>query len=238
MIALKPGVTYYKMEDVNYLFGELKSQAVQINSSFRSRNQTIHDEFYLLNQISTDQYRDAKIKILEQFLNDHRELQDGLAKLGDLILEVPTLSHAHLDSVHVEEHSTIDNTLIVSEKLMPLEDHQFQEDVVLKTPETMESPQLQQASSHSPPITYITVKYNAGYGNFISICGTGPNMSWDPEKALLLRCVGKDTWVYETSDLFEPFHCKILLNNKIWERGSDHIIDRNNPMEFSPHFSV
>ena len=87
------------------------------------------------------------------------------------------------------------------------------------------------------PITYITVKFDAGYGNFLSICGTGPNMSWDSTKALPLRCVGDDLWVFETTQTFEQFEYKILMNNKTWEKGaSNHSIQRDTPVQITPRF--
>ena|ERR1700722_6699940 len=92
------------------------------------------------------------------------------------------------------------------------------------------------ALAFSHPITYITIKYDAGYGNTLSICGTGPKMSWDPKKALPLRCVGNDTWVYETNDQFEEFNYKILVNNQIWEEGPDHLIRRDKPDQITPAF--
>jgi hypothetical protein len=97
-------------------------------------------------------------------------------------------------------------------------------------------PSSMNTQTHSRPITYITIKYDPGYGNSLSICGSGPKMNWDPEKAVPLRCVGNDIWIYETSETFEEFNFKILLNNKTWEDGSDHFIHRNNPVQITPHF--
>ncbi len=105
---------------------------------------------------------------------------------------------------------------------------------------------IQQLSKASPintptyqhPITYITIKYNAGFGNSLSICGTGPQMSWDVQKALPLRCVGDDIWVYETNANFQEFNFKIVLNNKFWEKGSDHLVRQDNPQQITPHFAL
>lgn len=87
------------------------------------------------------------------------------------------------------------------------------------------------------PITYITVKYDAGYGNSLWICGNGPKMSWDLEKAVPLRCVGRDTWVYETDQSFEVFQYKIVLNKKVWENvKSDRTLRKDTSHQFVPSF--
>ena len=105
-------------------------------------------------------------------------------------------------------------------------------------PLTLNSAQTTNPLTLTPPrpITYITIKYDVGFGNFLSICGTGPNMSWDPEKAVRLRCVENDTWVYETHHTFEKFEYKILINNKIWEEGSHHDVDKYHPNQITPRF--
>lgn len=92
------------------------------------------------------------------------------------------------------------------------------------------------------PVTYVTVKYNTGFGNFLSICGTGPNMGWTTDKATRLRCVDTDTWVYETTTLFEKFEYKIILNNengKIEEQHQVlHIITKGKPVVIYPNFGL
>ncbi len=92
------------------------------------------------------------------------------------------------------------------------------------------------AAPSSRPMTYITIKCDTGLGNSLWICGNGPKMSWDAAKALPLRCVGTDTWVYETTEPFQAFSFKILLNGKAWETGQDHSIERNKPIEITPQF--
>lgn len=86
--------------------------------------------------------------------------------------------------------------------------------------------------------TYITVKFDTKFKNFLSICGNGPNMSWEIEKAIPLRCIGKDTWIYETNTPFEKFEYKLLFNNKTWEKGPNHFVHRDNPVEIAPIFPL
>ncbi len=116
---------------------------------------------------------------------------------------------------------------------------QNQEKIRTKLLEQMEQKELQfsqYASPFSRPMTYITIKFDTGLGNSLWICGNGPKMSWDAAKALPLRCVGTDTWVYETTEPFQAFSFKILLNGKAWETGQDHSVERNKPIEITPQF--
>ncbi len=121
--------------------------------------------------------------------------------------------------------------------VMDLFDRASNEDIARLSPTSNVDQMMEVLSQSFHPITYITIKYNAGYGNFLSICGSGPNMSWDSNKAIPLRCVREDTWVYETSTPFQSFDYKILLNNTTWEKLSyNRSLQKNNPCEITPYF--
>lgn len=86
----------------------------------------------------------------------------------------------------------------------------------------------------SPPVTQITVKYDAGYGNTLTLRGTGPGMdNWSTR--IELRNIGGDTWVCELQTHFEKFKCKILLNEK-FETGPDHEVECGKKEEIVPKF--
>lgn len=157
----------------------------------------------------------------EQFILQVRELS---ARSYDYNEKYVALFRKYMEDVKNSGEEYLRKVKEISNKKIAI----LQQETVRKT---------EVVKSSSVPITYITVKYNAGYGNSLSMCGTGPNMSWEADKALLLRCVGDDTWVYETSSSFEPFHFKILLNGKVWEEGDDHIVSKDKPVEIVPRFS-
>lgn len=87
-----------------------------------------------------------------------------------------------------------------------------------------------------PTRTKITVKHDAGYGNSLSICGTGPGMSW--ERGIPLTNIGADTWICElSSDDFKNFEFKIVKNDKQFEAGFNHSIDCGENTEITPVFN-
>ncbi len=183
-------------------------------NELKQQGSDLNSEFSINNQKINDQYFSNQINIDAYVIAKERILKQFLCAHQQIQEEMKEVGNLELDV----EYKQKEDSLEISESDPTQGTHSQQEPL--------------------PLVTYITVKYNAGYGNFLSICGTGPNMSWDPEKALLLRCIGKDLWVYETSSPFDPFQFKVLLNNKTWEKGPDHTADKNSPIEFSPRFPV
>lgn len=82
----------------------------------------------------------------------------------------------------------------------------------------------------------LTIKYNCGYGHSLYIRGAGSDdLSWD--KGIQLRNVGPDTWIYETDKDFDDLEFKVLIDDQHWEDGTNHHIDRDATLEYTPSFT-
>ena len=204
-------------------------------------------------------YDNAGAEILQQFNQDHQRLLTELPLINPAVsinFRNNITSQQHIDQANAYELKLNILKDMRTEKLANVE-RVFKETQNALTAQMTELKQSMAASrattttttttqvapssvdiqTSQHPITYITVKFDAGYGNFLSICGTGPNMSWDSTKALPLRCVGDDLWVFETTQTFEQFEYNILMNNKTWEKGaSNHSIQRDTPVQITPRF--
>ncbi len=63
-------------------------------------------------------------------------------------------------------------------------------------------------------------------------------MSWEKNKAIPLRNTSKELWVYDTAESFEQFEYKLLYNGTIWEKGPNHILRQDTPIERVPIFPI
>ncbi|MES2121256.1 MAG: hypothetical protein V4492_00590 [Chlamydiota bacterium] len=81
--------------------------------------------------------------------------------------------------------------------------------------------------------TSMSIRYNAGWGNTLSIVGNGPRMSWDTPTPL--RLAGDDLWIAETTKHFDEFEYKLLLNGKP-ESGPNRRMRAGSKEEVYPRF--
>lgn len=85
------------------------------------------------------------------------------------------------------------------------------------------------------PTTTIEVKCNVGFGNNLSLVGTGPGMTWG--KGIPLKNINRDSWICEIkSDEFKAFEFKIMRNGKDYEKGSNHKIECGKKEVIVPKF--
>lgn len=82
--------------------------------------------------------------------------------------------------------------------------------------------------------TRITVKYDVGFGNTLCIRGHGANLSWD--KGIPMKNVKNDEWVWETDLPFTTAEFKILINDKNYETGRNHLLHCGTMVQYSPRF--
>ena len=82
--------------------------------------------------------------------------------------------------------------------------------------------------------TRITIRYDAGLNNNLYIRGEGAGLSWD--HGVMLKNVGPDEWVWETSLPFNECEFKALLNDQQYEDGGNHHLDGGIWLQYSPHF--
>jgi hypothetical protein len=82
--------------------------------------------------------------------------------------------------------------------------------------------------------TRLSIRYNAVSGKTPKIYGTGPGMSWN--KGVPLKNVGQDLWIWDTSESFDNFEYKIVLNDVEWEKGPNHRSHHGKKEEILPRF--
>jgi hypothetical protein len=82
--------------------------------------------------------------------------------------------------------------------------------------------------------TRIAVKYDVGFGNNIFIRGKGANLNWD--RGIKLTNVKNDEWVWETDIPFSHCEFKMLINDKVYEAGDNHIIASGSTIQYTPRF--
>lgn len=83
--------------------------------------------------------------------------------------------------------------------------------------------------------TKVVVNCDAGFPNTITIRGEGiPGLSWN--KGLPLKNIKKDQWEWECEGDFSSAKFKLLLNDKNFEIGDNHIITCGNVVRVTPKF--
>jgi hypothetical protein len=82
--------------------------------------------------------------------------------------------------------------------------------------------------------TRITVKYDTGINNQLTIRGQGANLNWD--KGYPLKNVKSDEWTWETETNFSLCEFKVLLNDQQYETGENHHLTPGASIAYSPRF--
>ena len=82
--------------------------------------------------------------------------------------------------------------------------------------------------------TRLRVKFDCGFPNNLTIRGKGGNLSW--ERGLPLKNVKPNEWIWETSDTFTTLEFKLLINDRTYERGENHVLKNGDDMLYSPIF--
>ncbi|MBA2369685.1 MAG: hypothetical protein H0V82_11770 [Candidatus Protochlamydia sp.] len=98
----------------------------------------------------------------------------------------------------------------------------------------------QQANSLSPAQrkmhqnTRITIRYDIGYNNQLTIRGKGANLNW--ERGQPLKNVKADEWVWETDTSFSQCEFKVLVNDREYEKGDNHLVNQGASFTYTPQF--
>ncbi len=82
--------------------------------------------------------------------------------------------------------------------------------------------------------TRITVKYDVGFGNTLYIRGHGAHLNW--EKGSAMRNTKTDEWIWETETHFSTAEFKILINDKAYEIGRNHLLHCGTMVQYTPKF--
>lgn len=82
--------------------------------------------------------------------------------------------------------------------------------------------------------TTIVAAVDVGFGNHLTLRGTGPGLSW--EVGLPLECVADDRWSVTLPETSQPIVCKFLLNDSDWCAGDDYTVLPGSSVVLSPTF--
>lgn len=82
--------------------------------------------------------------------------------------------------------------------------------------------------------TRVIVKYDVGFSNNLYLRGSGANLSW--ERGVPLKNVSADEWVWETDIPFSSCEFKVLVNDKDFEAGENHILKSGATLRYTPNF--
>ncbi|MBA3237834.1 MAG: hypothetical protein H0T62_05715 [Parachlamydiaceae bacterium] len=104
------------------------------------------------------------------------------------------------------------------------------------TSQTGPTPLTQPSQTTTGPKTRITIRYDVGFSNALYLRGSGAHLSW--EKGVLLKNLGADLWFWETSLPFTSCEFKVLMNDKEYEIGNNHILSCGATVQYTPMFSI
>ena len=104
-----------------------------------------------------------------------------------------------------------------------------------KTESSQASPKSSEAAEKKGNAkTRITVKYDIGFSNQLYIRGKGGSLSWD--KGQPFKNVKADEWVWETDAPFTQCEFKVLINDRIYENGDNHVLNHGAALLYTPYF--
>jgi hypothetical protein len=84
-------------------------------------------------------------------------------------------------------------------------------------------------------VTKIVVKCNCGFPNNLFIRGEGiAGLTW--ERGMPMKNVKADEWLWETDKPFTKGQFKVLINDKVYEQGNNHMLSQGQDIAFTPKF--
>lgn len=89
-------------------------------------------------------------------------------------------------------------------------------------------------SKAAPTLTHVKVKYDCGFPNNLFIRGNGAGLSW--EKGQPLKNTKPNEWVWESRGPFTLCEFKVLLNDRVYERGDNHLLISGEDFSYTPIF--
>ena len=85
-----------------------------------------------------------------------------------------------------------------------------------------------------PPITFISAKFDVGFGQHLYLRGAGPGLSW--QQGLAMDCVSSDLWTIAIKNTAEPVIFKLLVNDVAWNQGHDFVTAPGQSITVVPAF--
>lgn len=90
------------------------------------------------------------------------------------------------------------------------------------------------AANVEPPATFISAQIDIGFGNHLTIRGSGPGLSWD--KGVVMDNVGANLWTVALLNVSEPVTFKVLVNDLSWSTGGDYVVAPAKSLTIFPTF--
>ena len=94
--------------------------------------------------------------------------------------------------------------------------------------------QRNETRSPTERMTVVRAKFDVGFGNSIFIRGQGDGLSWD--KGIPLSCIDGSAWVWSTKQTESKLVFKLLLNDQVWAKGEDVVVEAGKEIEIIPAF--
>jgi len=106
----------------------------------------------------------------------------------------------------------------------------------VKTPakKTAAPAKKKSAASAEPPATFISAQIDIGFGNRLTIRGSGPGLSWD--EGLLMDNAGPNLWTVSLAKASKPVNFKVLVNDLSWSTGADFVVAPGKSITIFPTF--
>ena len=83
--------------------------------------------------------------------------------------------------------------------------------------------------------TRIVVQGPEGSKDQLFLRGEGAGLSWN--KGIKLDHVSGNQWIWETWDPVTRAEFKVLINDKVWEEGSNHTLEPGKTVEYTARFN-
>jgi hypothetical protein len=90
------------------------------------------------------------------------------------------------------------------------------------------------AASTEPPATFISAQIDIGFGNHLTIRGSGPGLSWD--SGVVMDNVGANLWTVALLEATKPITFKVLVNDLSWSTGADYVVAPGKSVTIFPTF--
>jgi len=90
------------------------------------------------------------------------------------------------------------------------------------------------ATGSQPPATFISAQIDIGFGNRLTIRGSGPGLSWD--EGVVMDNEGSNLWTVALAKVAKPVTFKVLVNDLSWSTGADFVVAPGKSITIFPTF--
>lgn len=85
-----------------------------------------------------------------------------------------------------------------------------------------------------PVKTTVIAKFDAGYGNTVTIRGNCSGLTWDSGE--VMENIGTDEWIWTSTVVTSELEFKVLLNDEVWSTGANGVVFPGATVVFQPSF--